>query len=253
MTKCKDDETLSHAAHQPFERQAAALPREHADLLNLTHDAMIVRDMDAAITYWNRGAEEMYGWTAEEALGQSAPELLKTLSAVPFEQIVSQVLSIGRWEGELVHYRRNGTPVVVASRLALQRDEHGKPVAILATNTDITERKRAEEARQDLEEQWRAAFEANPTMYFIIDEAGAILSVNPVGAEQLGWRVNQLIGQPVLNLFYEADRAFVQGNADQAFQRPGHEFHLAHRKLQRSRQHSRLYLNMFEAAADFPQ
>ncbi|MDR6536011.1 PAS domain S-box protein [Variovorax soli] len=233
MTKCKDDETLSRAAHQPFERQAAALPREHADLLNLTHDAMIVRNMDAAITYWNRGAEEMYGWTAEEALGQSAPELLKTLSAVPFEQIVSQVLSIGRWEGELVHYRRNGTPVVVASRLALQRDEHGKPVAILATNTDITERKRAEEARQDLEEQWRAAFEANPTMYFIIDEGGAILSVNPVGAEQLGWRVNQLIGQPVLNLFYEADRAFVQGNADEAFQRPGHVMRWQARKVRR--------------------
>ncbi|MBT2323649.1 PAS domain S-box protein [Variovorax paradoxus] len=233
MTNPKNDETLSRPAYQSLEQQAKASLREHADLLNLTHDAMFVRDMEAAIRYWNRGAEEMYGWTAEEALGQSAPELLKTISTVPLEEIELQVLRTGRWEGELVHHRRNGTPVVVASRLALQRDEQGEPVAILATNTDITEHKRAEEARQDLEEQWRAAFEANPTMYFIIGAAGTILSVNPVGAEQLGWRVSQLIGQPVLNVFYEADRAFVQGNADQAFRHPGRVMRWQARKVRK--------------------
>jgi PAS domain S-box-containing protein len=233
VTKRKYDETLSRPAWQPFERQAEASLREHADLLNLTHDAMFVRDMESAIKYWNRGAEEMYGWTAEEALGQSAPELLKTISSEPLEQIEAQVLRTGRWEGELVHHRRDGTPVVVASRLALQRDEQGEPVAILATNTDITERRQAEEARQDIEEQWRAAFEANPTMYFIIDAAGVILSVNPVGAEQLGWRVGQLIGQPVLDVFHEADRAFVQGNADQAFQHPGRVMRWTARKIRK--------------------
>ncbi|NDZ14563.1 PAS domain S-box protein [Variovorax sp. WS11] len=233
MTKRKDEETLPRPPCRPFERRAEALLREHADLLDLTHDAMIVRDMEASITYWNRGAEQMYGWTAEEALGQSAPELLKTLSAVPLEQIESQVLRTGRWEGELVHHRRNGTPVVVESRLALQRNERGEPVAILATNTDITQHKRAEEARQDLEEQWRAAFEANPTMYFIIDAAGAILSVNPVGAEQLGWRVSQLVGQPVLNVFHEADREFVQGNAEEAFRQPGRVMRWKARKVRK--------------------
>lgn len=233
MTKRKCDETLSRPAWQAFERPAEASLREHADLLNLTHDAMFVRDMESAIKYWNRGAEEMYGWTAEEALGKSAPELLKTISSVPLEQIEAQVLRTGRWEGELVHHRRDGTPVVVASRLALQRDEQGEPVAILATNTDITQRKRAEEARQDIEEQWRAAFEANPTMYFIIDAAGAILSVNPVGAEQLGWRVSQLIGQPVLSVFHEADRAFVQGNAEQAFRHPGRVMRWKARKIRK--------------------
>ena len=233
MTKRNIGETLSRPACQPFERQAQASLREHADLLDLTHDAMFVRDMEAAITYWNRGAEELYGWTAEEALGKSALELLKTISTVPREQIELQVQRTGRWEGELVHHRRDGTPVVVASRLALQRDAQGEPVAILATNTDITERKRAEEVRQDLEEQWRAAFEANPTMYFIIDAAGTIQSVNPVGAEQLGWRVSQLIGQPVLNVFYEADRAFVQGNAEQAFMQPGRVMRWKARKVRK--------------------
>jgi PAS domain S-box-containing protein len=233
VTKRNPGESLSRLAPRPFERQAEASLREHADLLDLTHDAMFVRDMEASIKYWNRGAEEMYGWTAEEALGKSALELLKTSSTVPFEQIDAQVLSTGRWEGELVHRRRDGTPVVVASRLALQRDEHGAPLAVLATNTDITERKRAEEVRQDLEEQWRAAFEANPTMYFIIDAAGAIQSVNPVGAEQLGWRVSELIGQPVLNVFHEADRAFVQESADRAFRQPGQVMRWKARKVRK--------------------
>ncbi|SCK12994.1 PAS domain S-box-containing protein [Variovorax sp. HW608] len=231
--KRKGDGELSRPACRPFERQAEISLREHADLLDLTHDAMFVRDMDTAIKYWNRGAEEMYGWTAEEALGKSALELLKTLSTVPLDQIESQVLRTGRWEGELVHHRRDGTPVVVASRLALQRDEQGRPVAILATNTDITERKRAEEARQELEEQWRAAFEANPTMYFILDAAGTILSVNPVGAEQLGWRVDELVGQPVLNVFLEADRAFVQGKAEEAFRQPGRVMRWKARKVRK--------------------
>jgi PAS domain S-box-containing protein len=233
VTKPKSDGTQSRPACQPFERPAEVPLREHADLLNLTHDAMFVRDMDTAIKYWNRGAEEMYGWTAQEALGRSALELLKTLSSVPLDEIESQLLRTGRWEGELVHHRRDGTPVVVASRLALQRDEQGRPVAVLATNTDITERKRAEAARQELEEQWRAAFEANPTMYFILDAAGTILSVNPVGAEQLGWRVDELVGQPVLNVFHEADRAFVQGKAEEAFGRPGRVMRWKARKVRK--------------------
>jgi len=235
VTKRKSAVTLSlsRPACQPLEGEAEVSLREHADLLELTHDAMYVRDMKASIRYWNRGAEEMYGWTAEEALGKSALELLKTSSAVPLDEIESQVLSTGRWEGELVHRRRDGTPVIVASRLALQRDEQGEPVAVLATNTDITERKRAEEARQELEEQWRAAFEANPTMYFIIDAAGTILSVNPMGAEQLGWRVDELIGQPVLNVFHEADRAFVQANAERALRQPGRVMRWGARKVRK--------------------
>jgi PAS domain S-box-containing protein len=123
--------------------------RERADLLDLTHDTVFVRDMNDVITYWNRGAEVLYGWKKEEAVGQVSHDLLRTIFPAPLEEISAELTRTGRWEGEVVHTRRDGTQVVVASRWAPQRDESGHPVAVLETNRDITERKRAEEALRE--------------------------------------------------------------------------------------------------------
>jgi len=97
----------------------------------------------------------------------------------------------------------------------------------------ISEQKRAEQARQEIEEQWRAAFESNPTMYFIIDEAGAIASVNAFGAEQLGYTVSELVGQPVLDVFYEPDRQAVQRHAKDCFEQPGRTLRWEARKIRK--------------------
>ncbi len=120
--------------------------REQARLLDLTHDSIFVRDVEGVILYWNRGAERLYGWKREDALGKVTHQLLGTVFPVPFEAITEELLRTGRWEGELRHTQRDGTEVVVASRWSLQRDEHGRPAGILETNNDITERKRVEEA-----------------------------------------------------------------------------------------------------------
>ena len=120
--------------------------RERANLLDLTHDTVFARDINEVITFWNRGAENLYGWTRDEAIGQVSHHLTQTIFPVPLEEITAELKSTGRWEGELIHTRRDGTRVVVASRWALQLDERGKPTAVLETNNDITERKRAEEA-----------------------------------------------------------------------------------------------------------
>ncbi len=119
--------------------------REKASLLNLTHDTVFVRDMNDVITYWNRGAEERYGWSSEEAVGRVSHELIQTRFPKPLPEIQAELFETGRWEGELIHIRRDRTSIMVASRWALQRDEAHKPVAILETNNDITERKQAEE------------------------------------------------------------------------------------------------------------
>ncbi len=77
---------------------------------------------------------------------------------------------------------------------------------MFGTIQDVTERKRVEEALRDSEEQWRAVFENNPTMYFMVDASGTVVSVNPFGAEQLGYTVDELINRPVQDIFHEADR-----------------------------------------------
>jgi PAS domain S-box-containing protein len=120
--------------------------RGQARLLDLTHDTIFVRDMNDCITYWNRGAEELYGWRRDEAIGKVSHQLMATVFPTPLEEITAEVLRVGRWEGELVHTKRDGTRVAVSSRWSLQRDERGRPVAVMETNNDITERNRAQDA-----------------------------------------------------------------------------------------------------------
>ena len=134
---------ISHFATRVRKSEGLA---ERANVLDLTHDTIFLRDMNNVITYWNRGAEELYGWTADEAVGKTTHELLRTVFPSPLEEIDAILLSTGRWEGELRHIKADGTPVTVASRWSLQRDERGKPLAILELNNDITDRRLAQDA-----------------------------------------------------------------------------------------------------------
>ena len=126
---------------------------QQASLLNLTHDPIFVRDMSDVITYWNRGAQELYGWAEKEAIGKHSQELLQTIFPTPLEDIRAELLRTNRWEGELKKTKADGTQVVVASRWSLRRAQQERPVAILETNNDITGRKRREEEIQSLNQE----------------------------------------------------------------------------------------------------
>ena len=173
-------------------KRAEAAFREHASLLDLTHDAIFVRDMHDVVQYWNRGAEQLYGWTAEEAAGKTTHDLLKTVFPIPLAEIEAELLRTGRWEGELLHAKQDGTQLVVASRWSLQRDERGAPVAVLDTNNDVTERKRSEDAlrrQANLLEQTHDAV-------FVWEFPGTIVYWNR-GAERLyGFSRDEAIGRP---------------------------------------------------------
>jgi PAS domain S-box-containing protein len=124
--------------------QQAAVLADQAALLDLAQDAIVVRDDGGSILLWNRGAELLYGWPSEEAIGRNAHDMLRAEYAGSIGDIDAALLRDGRWEGEVVHYTRAGARVVVASRWALQRDLDGTPCRILTINSDITARKQAD-------------------------------------------------------------------------------------------------------------
>jgi two-component system, cell cycle sensor histidine kinase and response regulator CckA len=135
----------SMALDVTLHKRAEALLLEKVALLDLAHDAIIVRDVRDQITFWNKGAEDTYGWAQEEAIGRVASELLKTRLPLPLTELDGHLAENGRWEGELVHTRRDDREIAVASRWVVQRDTSGRQVGILEINRDVTEQRRAEE------------------------------------------------------------------------------------------------------------
>ena len=114
--------------------------REQAALLDQAQDAILVRDLDQNILFWNRGAEKIYGWTAQEVVGTN---VFKESSA-QFNQARKAVIEHGEWQGEIHQTRRDGAEITVESRWTLVRDDAGQPNSILVINTDVTEKKRME-------------------------------------------------------------------------------------------------------------
>jgi PAS domain S-box-containing protein len=139
-------------------RRAQFARLHQAHVLNAANDAIIELDpADETIKYWSQGAEKLYGWTKTQAVGQNINALLKTISAQPLEESKAALMRQGNWDGELIHTRRDGAQVYVASRSTLQKQTERKPAIWLEINRDITERKKAEQELQKAEEARRIA------------------------------------------------------------------------------------------------
>jgi PAS domain S-box-containing protein len=130
---------------------------------------------------------------------------------------------------EKEYWRRDGGRVPVLQGAAVF-----EPDRVVAFVLDMSERKQAEKALRESEEQWKAVFENNPTMYFMVDTNGAIISVNPHGAEQLGFTVDELVGSPVRNIFHPDDREAIERNAAVCFKQPGQTISWEARKIRKS-------------------
>jgi PAS domain S-box-containing protein len=127
-------------------RQAAQKIYEQAALLDISIDAIAVRDLENHILFWNKGAERLYGWTAAEVLGKNAAKLLfkSGETSPPFAEIQTILLKDDKWQGELHQVTKDGKDIIVESRWSLMRDEAGNPKSILTLSIDITQKKQLE-------------------------------------------------------------------------------------------------------------
>jgi PAS domain S-box-containing protein len=136
------------------QRRSAETALREMELLDLTHDPIFSREVDHVIVAWNRSAEELYGWTAAEAIGKVSHQLLNTAFPIPIGDIMAELSRTGRWQGELVCRKRDGTLVILASHWGLKAYEPWRPAVILEIDHDITERRRTQEklwqAQEDL-------------------------------------------------------------------------------------------------------
>jgi PAS domain S-box-containing protein len=117
---------------------------EQAALLDVATDAILVRDLDNQILFWNKGAERLYGWKALEAVGKNVLDLLDGEQQAKLKQVQKILLQNGEWQGELHQLTKDDKEVIVESRWTLVRDEEGQPKSILVVNTDITQKKQLE-------------------------------------------------------------------------------------------------------------
>jgi two-component system, cell cycle sensor histidine kinase and response regulator CckA len=125
-------------------RQSEQVIREQAALLDISTDAILVRDLQHQILFWNKGAERLFGWLAGEAIGKNANQILYKKISLQLKQIFKTVMTEGKWQGELHKIRKDGKEIIVESRWTLTRDANGIPKSILTVDTDITEKKQLE-------------------------------------------------------------------------------------------------------------
>jgi PAS domain S-box-containing protein len=171
--------------------------RKQAALLNLAHDAIIVRDLDSRVVFWNRGAQQLYGWSASEACGRVTHDLLTTTFPIPLADIEAHLAGKNDWEGELRHKTRHGAEVVVASRWSLERDAHGAATAFLEINRDITDRKQAEAALGESEGRLAGIIASAMDAIITVDTEQRIVLFNCAAEKMFGCPAHQAMGQPV--------------------------------------------------------
>ncbi len=177
------------------QKRAEQALRRQAELINLSHDAIIVQDKNRIITGWNTGAQEMYGWSEAEALGNVTDELFHTSATISAGTLNEILGRIGRWEGELGHTRRDGTPLSVDSRQVLLRDTQGQPAGILEINRDISEQKQAREQLEEAHRRTTSILDNISDGFNVFDRDWRYTYVNAAAARLTHMTPEQLLGK----------------------------------------------------------
>jgi len=185
-------------------RETEAMMHIQTDAMDRARDALIIREMGGTILTWNRGAEELYGWSAAEAVGREEDTLLET-DPVKAERFRAKLSKDGRWQGELLRKTRDGSGVIVECRKSAVRTDVGR-VLVLESDRDVTERKQAEEALRRSETRFRAIFETVGVGIMELEGKDNIVAVNDTFCRIVGRTRDQLLQMNVHDLTWPEDQ-----------------------------------------------
>jgi PAS domain S-box-containing protein len=181
--------------HQAWGRIA-----EQAQIIDSANDAIIVRDLDDRIVSWNLGAERLYGWSAAEAVGRPFYELLD-VSAAAVAPALRTLRQYGQWKGEIEKRKRDGSVVAVEGRWTLVRNDRDEPQAIVAIDTDITDRTLAELRLRESEERYRLLFDRNPHPMWVYDiDSMRFLAVSETALRLYGYSREEFSSMTILDI-----------------------------------------------------
>lgn len=184
--------------------------RFQAHLLDAVGQAVIATNVEGQINYWNRAAEELYGWSAEEIRGKNIFDVTPTgASREQAEEIMSTLMNGEMWSGEFEVQHHDGTsfPAIITDTPIL--DEDGNLKGVIGVTTDISERVEAERARQRSERRFRALIENAQDMIAIVDEEGTIVYNSPAIQNVLGYTPEEHDGKKVFEFVHPDDLARV--------------------------------------------
>ncbi len=167
--------------------------RQQIEMLDLANDCIMIRDLNDKIQYWNQGSQRLYGWTQAEVQGKHIHSFLQTRFPESLSEIMASCLRAGHWRGELIHTKRDGSQVVVESRWTLQRDAQKNPRAILELNTDISDRKQAEEALKNSEARFRTTFEQAAVGVGHVNFEGRFIRINQRFCDIAGYSKEEML------------------------------------------------------------
>ena len=188
--------------------QGSSISARQNELIDLAFDAMFTRSFaDRTITSWNEGAERLYGWTREEALGRKAADLLCSEYPVSLEEIEAELKATGRWQGEIMQCRKDGSAVRTNCRWGLQTDTAGNPLAILEINSDLSLHRQTVERLGRSEERFRLLVSAVVEYaIFMLDLEGNVVTWNEGAARIKGYTADEIIGRHFSVFYTPEDR-----------------------------------------------
>jgi PAS domain S-box-containing protein len=196
-------------------KQAEEQLARQADLLSMVCDGVWAVDAEFRFTYWNKGAERILGWTAEEALGKVANDLLKTrFEGASRDESIKKMLQDGHYEGEASYLHKDGYYVPVEVNFSVVKGPDGETRGLIVTGRDITERKRAEEALRVSEERYRRIVEMANEGIWTMDRDNVTTFVNPRMALMLGYSQEEIVGRMPYDFLDDAYREEVRNHLD---------------------------------------